>query len=152
MVLGPLERCLLKLASVTKSPAVIPLKGTSHCVSENRILAGLVHICSWSSKNSFPSPLKLPVEGGAGSGSGSIRNFLTVAFSFPSLLELSCSASFPLCACACGVAGLETGTVSVKFDATQPNASTIKYLRLMNVSRLRMDVSHCQSHRRSHLR
>src|SRR5436190_2484402 len=44
IVLGSCERLLLKSLSVTTNPAVKPLSGTSHVVSENRSRAGLVQI------------------------------------------------------------------------------------------------------------
>ena len=40
--------CLLELASVTNSPAVNPLTGTSHTESEKRKFFGLVHSSFWS--------------------------------------------------------------------------------------------------------
>src|SRR5205807_814407 len=61
MVYGSCERLRLKSLSVTIKPAVKPLSGTSHWVSENRSPAGAVQILRWSSTkrptspNSFPS-------------------------------------------------------------------------------------------------
>src|SRR5712692_8218390 len=62
MVVGFCDKCLLKSRSVTKSPAVIPLSGTSQSVSENRSLAGLVQISRWSPTNLPTNPVCVPLD------------------------------------------------------------------------------------------
>src|SRR5260370_13401489 len=56
MGVGLCERFLLKARWSTRRPAAIALSGTSHSVSENRSLAGLVQISFWSLPNLRSSP------------------------------------------------------------------------------------------------
>src|SRR5260370_33578848 len=128
MVEGFGERCLLKSRSVTKSPAVIPLSGTSQSVSENRRRAGLVQICFWSSKNRLPSPSKLRCELSNGSASGSLTIFFAGVTLFTSAPELFSFVSTARCSCACGGAGIEEGAVSVRLDAAQLSTSTMTFI------------------------
>ena len=46
--LGSRDMFLLTSVSVTSNPAVIPLSGTSHAVSEKWSRKGAVHNCFWS--------------------------------------------------------------------------------------------------------
>src|SRR5580700_654925 len=135
MVVGLCDKCLLYSVSVTKRPAVIPLSGTNHSVSENRSFAGLVQICSWSCKNSFPNPLRVRGVDTGYSDSGSLAIFFSGLVFATSVVELlgflSASPSFS----ACRGAELETLAVSVRLDAAQPTASTKKQMRLMNIPR-----------------
>src|SRR5205823_4209713 len=52
----------LKSLSVTIKPAVKPLSGTSHWVSENRSPAGAVQILRWSSTKRPTSPSPFPSD------------------------------------------------------------------------------------------
>src|SRR5437870_3547792 len=61
-VFGLGEGLRLKPLSVTINPAVKPLSGTSHWVSENRSPAGAVQILRWSSTKRPTSPSPFPSD------------------------------------------------------------------------------------------
>src|SRR6476646_6928328 len=113
----------------------MPLKGTSHCISENRSLAGLVQICFWSSKNSFPSPLMLRGSGVVDSDSGSSSIFFFVTLFFVSTSELLCLTTSGHWPSDCGSAARDATAVTVRVDAAQLNAITIRVLRLKSIVR-----------------
>src|SRR5215469_9686822 len=124
-----------------------PPSGTSHPASDTRRLAGLVQICFWSWRNR--------------SARLSARCHVVTEFSHSQLLLfvlLCCSdvcvlfargssTACPWVAACCG----EAMTRSVP-DEMMVNHATAKAVMRMSSFPLRVNVSHCQCHRGSHLR
>src|SRR5215469_9574391 len=147
MVDGSCDRWRLNCASVTNIVDASPPSGTSHPASDTRRLAGLVQICFWSWRNR--------------SARLSARCHVVTEFSHSQLLlsvSLCCSdvcvflargssAACPWVAVCRG----EAMTRSVP-DATMVNHATVKAVTRMSLFPLRVDVSHCQCNRGSHLR
>src|SRR6267142_5685875 len=113
----------------------MPLAGTSHCVSENRILAGLVQICSWSDRNCRASPL---IPGGRAAGvspSGFSTIFFFEILSFRSVSVPFCLALPSDFSSDCCCADQHSDAVNVRLDAAKLITSTVVLIRINNTPR-----------------
>src|SRR5579863_2521059 len=111
----------------------MPLMGTSHCVSENWSLAGLVQICSWSNMNSLPSAFK--PRGGirAVSSAGSFAVFCFEVLSFSSVSPPLCFVLPSDFSSDWVWADLQTDAVSVRLVAAKLSISRMALSSVTNI-------------------